>query len=319
MKLLLHIGMHKTGTSALQALFRTQSDALLAQGVLYPVHGRHHDGAHHGLWHALSDQGSLDDFVRAVWTEAETAQTPIHTILLSSELLEKTCMDPARWPAMQAFLDLFDATDILYFMRNQGELIESIYKQWIKDDAMRVSAGPSQFIARHEQTLHYDRYADVWGSVAPKVTLKCARYDGDWHTLWDTFSDMSGLTLDASSLSRVFNPSMDGQQLKLKHWVNRNVPQSHVDFPLNPWLKRNFPNEPKTSMFRDQAAYDAFQSQYQVSNERLARVWGVEGLETGRISDILFQTASPELVSRFMTKLSADPETSNSLLLQFQH
>jgi len=318
MKLLLHIGMHKTGTSALQAFLRSQGARLLAHGALYPAHGQHHDGAHHGLWHALANQDQAAAFVRAI--QAEVAESPraVDTVILSSELLEKIGQDPERAQSIKALISAFDTVEVLYFLRNQGELIQSIYKQWIKDDAMRVGVGPTQFIATHEGSLNYSHYARWWADLAPHVTLRCGLYTGEWSSLWVQFCSLAGLDLDGNRMERSYNPSMDGPCLKLKHWVNRNVPKAYVDFPLNTWLQKNFANEPRTSMFQDEGDFRRFQAQFKDDNALMARTWGVDGLDHGRVSGAFFQTASPRLVDSFMQKMSANPATAESLILNFR-
>lgn len=317
MRLILHVGMHKTGTSALQAKLRSNAHALLQQRILYPAHGRYHDGSHHGLWPALASAGSTSDFLRALSAECEAQSSPVDTVLISSELLEKVGMNAKRSENIHTFLDSFDDVHVLYFLRNQGEVIQSIFKQWVKDDTLRIGMGPSEFLRTQGAHLFYSRYCDWWSSLDRHVRLSVSLYDGKWESLWTRFQDMSGFQIADGEPSRIYNASMDGRQLKLKHWLNRHVPREQIDFDLNSWLTKNFPSTPRTSLFKSEEDFRDFQSAYDEDNARLAKEWGVSGLDSGRVSGAYFQTASPELVEVFFAKLRQDAATRDSALCDF--
>jgi len=316
MKLLLHIGMHKTGTSALQAFLRGQAPALTAQGVLYPRHGQHHDGAHHQLWHALADRSDTQAFREAIEAEAASHDRPIDTLLLSSEMLEKLCLEPTRRANIEAFIRGFDAVRVIYVLRNQAEVVQSIYKQWIMDDAIRLTIGPADFLTTHGDQLHYSLFTQAWAGLPGPVSLQALGYKADWAALWAGFARATGLSLDASSETRRLNASMDGERLKLKHWLNCHAPRDAVDFDLKAFLKRHFANGPATSLFRDKAQLDAFQAQYAADNRVMATRWHVADLDQGHLAGAPFQTASPALVARFFARLAEDPETVASGLRQ---
>lgn len=315
MKLILHVGMHKTGTSALQALLRSRKVELVRQGMLYPDHGQHHDGAHHGLWHALADRDHAAAFVAEIFGEADAAGAAVDTILLSSELLEKLGADPARRTTLDTLLDPFESVVVVYFMRNQAEVIQSIFKQWVKDDAVRLADGPANFLRKHGRNLYYSKYASWWENTAKKVSVRAARYTGDWNELWADFSALTRANLQPIEQSALSNVSMDGQRLKLKHWLNGYVPRERLDIPINAWLAKNFSNDPKTSLFRHSEDFLTFQSAYRRENQELAQRWGVIDLDAGRVRGDYFQTASPVLVARFVRELERDPQTQESELL----
>lgn len=317
MRLILHVGMHKTGTSALQALLRARTEELGRQGILYPTFGQHHDGAHHHLWRDLVDEEASRGFAASIMAEALASPRPIETVLLSSELLEKIGMDSRRSRYVPSFLAHFDSVLVVYFMRNQSEVIQSIFKQWVKDDAVRLGDGPASFLTTHGQQLFYSKYAEWWASVDDHIELRAGLYDGDWSNLWACFQKITGVDLDGSIDKQIYNPSMDGERLKLKHYLNRHVPRDSIDFSLNKWLTSNFSNKPTTSLFRSHEDHAEFQSFYKDENTKLSRIWGVKSLDVSRLSGDPFQTASPRLLTRFLDKLRADKATSESVLLNF--
>lgn len=51
-----HCGLHKTGTSAIQATFDQHRQSLLAEGLLYPASGDAHTGHHNLAWEIAGDR-----------------------------------------------------------------------------------------------------------------------------------------------------------------------------------------------------------------------------------------------------------------------
>ena len=86
MRIILHIGVYKTGTTAVQSFLARNRSALAEQGVLYPESFTRFD-AHHPLPWALGvghrDKDSSvrpDEVARAVLQEAESAKA--ETVIL---------------------------------------------------------------------------------------------------------------------------------------------------------------------------------------------------------------------------------------------
>ena len=129
-KLYLHIGMGKTGTTALQHFFWDNRDILAAKGICYPKLGIQ-SCAHHLLSphipRFLEDQWeflSVEKWAPTLVTAKE------HRILLSSELMawadealaRKFCAQVSAW---------FDVHVVIY-LRRQDNIIMASYNQQIK-------------------------------------------------------------------------------------------------------------------------------------------------------------------------------------------
>ncbi len=91
--LYLHIGMGKTGTTALQVFFSGNRKAMEEQGVAYPSLGEI-EGAHHLL------SPHVPRFLKNTWNfqsvddwAPELATTDADSILLSSELMSRATHD----------------------------------------------------------------------------------------------------------------------------------------------------------------------------------------------------------------------------------
>ncbi|SDY40074.1 hypothetical protein [Nitrosomonas sp. Nm33] len=124
-QLYLHIGTHKTGTTALQHYLSHNRDVLETTGWLYPRSGcpgganyGHHDVASSFLGHGEFDIDVLRE---------EIDRSKCSRIILSSEEFE-FCRDPK--PIAQAFNDL-DVWVIVYF-RRQDDFVLSEFNQNVK-------------------------------------------------------------------------------------------------------------------------------------------------------------------------------------------
>lgn len=186
MKILLHMGQGKTGTSALQESLHTASDRLRSKGVFYP---RFSDKAvaHHLLlplcdyhlslpgW-SLQDQGGpevVSQKARAAWNEtcAEIRQDRPEVLILSSEFLNYRIEGDVKARLAGLLSELSgDITPILY-VRNPVDHYRARLQQWLKqrsgpmppkrlplreaillNDA--VFPDPIQLIAFDRSTLH---------------------------------------------------------------------------------------------------------------------------------------------------------------------
>ena len=136
MRLILHIGVWKTGSSAIQIFLNRNDKALARKGVLAPRFTRARRG-HTALVKAarLQDIRTLDRLCDRMWREAEKAGA--HTIVLSSEHF---------WQQTPQTLDLLaerlgsapdTSIDVIAYLRPQEELWGSILAQQAKSLLVR--------------------------------------------------------------------------------------------------------------------------------------------------------------------------------------
>ncbi len=140
-KLYLHIGAHKTGTSALQHFFLKNRALLDHYGVYYPFTGCNSKGGHNRFFlplnknkikkreeigHKINKLKSFNSFVSDLKSEINHKDC----ILMSSESIS-TIIDHNLFEA-QKLLELFDIVKIIYYVRRQDEAIESVYRYEVK-------------------------------------------------------------------------------------------------------------------------------------------------------------------------------------------
>lgn len=128
-KCFIHIGTHKTGTTAIQHLLSRNSSTLAGRGFLYPQSGRLelHPGHHNLAWEISGDHrfqnhhGTIDDLIREARHKSED-------IILSSEDFECALYHPSRFASFISSLQScgLSVTVILY-VRNQIDYLPRIY------------------------------------------------------------------------------------------------------------------------------------------------------------------------------------------------
>jgi len=134
-RILIHGGIHKTGTTSLQIALSYSRDWYSGNGFVYPQTGKLGD-AHHILARALKDptqtgQAVLGDFL----TEVEREQ---RLIVISSE--EFCLFDPREVKATVDFLKShFRHISVVFYLRPQALILRSQYSQQLREGYIQCS------------------------------------------------------------------------------------------------------------------------------------------------------------------------------------
>lgn len=173
-RILLHVGMHKTGTTAIQEILRALRPALAEQGVAYPtdepahhVHARALLGLRFGWRGKPTDPAVWDELVRIV--QASTASR----IVLSSERFSAADVTKCR----QIADDLSaERLHVLIGARNFAPTAVSFWQQslkrgqvatldeWLQQKFVRSEQNPTpRFWRLHDPSVVAQRWADVLG------------------------------------------------------------------------------------------------------------------------------------------------------------
>ena len=183
---ILHLGAHKTGTTALQAFLARNADLLSEQGFCYRPTGsrwpNHHEmvvNFHHGR--SLGPK-LLEDLIRDCGER---------TLLISSEMLIEPPMDIDRFLRC---LDGYDVRTIAY-IRHPGDVLISAFNEAVRSYQLRwtapIDAGPFPYDPAQFEWL------EAW---IEKTDLTLAPYDPRQWAGGSIFSDfLSMIGVDGRS------------------------------------------------------------------------------------------------------------------------
>lgn len=174
-RIVLHIGMERTGTSAVQRFLARNRTALRLMGVRYP---RPRSGApekHQDLVHAI--RSGDDEAIRAlVAAYTEGARAPI--TVLSAEGLSGP--DPAYARALSPLAGKFDVRVVVY-LRRQDEWALSAYKQAVLDPEKAEARPVSEWLddPRTRARLDYSEMLTWWEEAFGAENIRLLRYPHD--------------------------------------------------------------------------------------------------------------------------------------------
>ena len=230
-RLVLHVGLHKTGTTFVQHHLRHYRADLLGAGVLIPETG--FDDVENGRSGALSGHQGLVRALRqqddATWAalHREISDHPARTVLISAENLSfPTAPDrDALIATLFARLGTFAQIDVIAMARSPHDYVEAFYAEWV------ASAHPGGARSIHETLVdHGDSLTDLAALFAPfeahsarPVTLgnfDMARQDSG---LWQAFCTLAGLPGALPELNLPRYPTPDRASTHVLQLVNTLV------------------------------------------------------------------------------------------------
>jgi hypothetical protein len=221
--LYLHIGTHKTGTSALQAFLVNRAEALGARGLHYVQSGLDGGNAHHALpWSIRGLYGGDAD----VWenVRAELAGLPDTNAVISTEGL---------WfaHAAEAKAQLEGVRDIriVMYLRRQDKYLQSLYKQAVTGGRkMDFEEWRSRHSDRGDYLAVVRQWADAFGPES--IVLRPYERNGVRVDTTVDFHDLLGIDIAdilAQRKPRVSNPSPRLELLEMFRAFN----QQGVEIP----------------------------------------------------------------------------------------
>ena len=227
---LLHVGMMKTGTTALQSTASRRRAELLELGVLYPGSRYNHRREAQALLRRRPDapRTRADTWDSLV---SEVAAAEERRVLISNELLSSAEVDVARTVRD----DLGPLTHVVLTVRSFAAVLPSLWQQYVKSGhrdelgdflALRLEDGrpaPTDMV-RHDQGATVQRWVDVFGPEHVTVVVVDKR---DPRRVSDTFERLLDLppgTLHEDALrGESLNRSLSVHEASLLLAVNRLV------------------------------------------------------------------------------------------------
>ncbi|WP_146140413.1 hypothetical protein [Zobellella endophytica] len=171
MKIIIHIGTHKTGSTLIQKLCAQNHERLKDHGIHYPVGFFSQAGQHELAWAVKNNNHELAD--KLINDILHTCGSS-HTIFLSSEEFE--FINDFRY-LREKLQD--HSVEVVAFLRRQDKYLESEYNQHVKMFDVKFSDDIFKFFMYHnfEQRFNYHRLLHRWKENIPGSEVRAFSYD----------------------------------------------------------------------------------------------------------------------------------------------
>lgn len=172
MKLIMHIGGHKSGSTTIQSGLKKNHKNLVEQRILYPTTALT-ICAHHNIPFSVKRQKigfitkngpeSLEYYTNEMIKEAKVAE--VETVVISSE--EFITFSDSDIKSITSFLEIFDNVKVIAYLRNQIDLIESAYKFNVLWDATKETIPFKEYLSNnlHSKYHEYEKRLEPWMSA----------------------------------------------------------------------------------------------------------------------------------------------------------
>lgn len=270
-----HIGLHKTGSTAIQKFLTANARRLRRNGILYPRTGQVRIAHHQIAW-------SMRNNARVPWADLRAELAESDTAVLSSEEFESV-RSPEAWERLRD--NLPGDVKIVCYLRRQDELLESHYNQHRKTGGLD---SPAAFKRRVLYQMDYlarlQPFADAFGveNIIVRPYDKTRMPNG----LFADFLSAIGRDMKADYVcpSHALNPSLNDTGIALMRFVRTHLPNRAALWCARQVAERFLccrPGEPPRSAFSPEERRDLL-SRFAESNAEVARRY------LGRSDGVLF-------------------------------
>lgn len=263
MKLVLHVGCHKTGTGAIQTALRTNTEALSALGYHYalPRRGGESNAIADAL-HAGKTRTVARFFARHV---AAAQRKGSHTVVVSAESFfgmsivaalrhgsgvpDPAARDRLRVGQLPALIPaVVEDVKVVCYLRRPDRFAESWYNQNVKGSAL-VSEDFAQFLDIVNPLLRYPAFVNPWAAAFGKANCVVRNYEATSHDVLPDFA-AHALGLPAQQcfprpLPR-HNERIDRDMLEFRRTLNQSITlrEKPLEYEIMSLLAQRVPPRP---------------------------------------------------------------------------
>lgn len=287
-KLILHAGIHKTGTTAIQAFAHKNRAALAKSSILYP-YGRSNKRweqpaqAHHEFAHAIADKDKylkwhqVETYIRS-WAKEASEQGL--DVLISSEAIYRHVLSSVQGPwiekrkgylkRLSTALSGFDVSVVLV-LRRQDDYIKSLFQEAVMKNSpagrKTFTDFRKQYLTDHKKT-NFNENLCLFELFFSKVNVLI--YEDLIHSpgLCANFFDYLGLDNKDMSEVGIVRQSLKTEQTVLKNFLNPCISSSKQNYKILNWI-RSKPVQNLLNKYYTLEAYDLWEN-YQARKDFLA-------------------------------------------------
>lgn len=272
--LYLHVGTHKTATTALQIFLSENSKKLKKRGLLYPLTGRAVMGAHHHLISSIRGhhpsfppEKSYQEYLSELHKEINGAEN----VLISSEMMRK--LGP-KITALKELENLVQCVKVIIYLRPQYAYAESAYNEVIKNNR---TASFDKLQGRLQ--LDYFHECEQWSELFGTNNIIVRPFEKSQLFNQDIFSDflhILNLSMETDYIipKNTINSSLKRDVLEFKRMVNfLSLSESHailLKHILIAYSDRRPPKASDACRLLSQEQKQKMMQEYETSNARVA-------------------------------------------------
>ena len=238
-ELYVHIGIHKTGSTALQIFLLNNSKFLKNFSCFYPRNGISFGPGHANIAFQIlknekyynNNATSLDDIV------SELKASDMEKAILSSEIFCQ--FNGENVVEFKEALDFVENIKIICFVRRQDELFYSWWQESVKHGSIK-DFNEAYFL--FEKIFDYNKiikpWADVFGNKNISIIFFPEQRDSNWsvaHEFFKVFDLPSEVTIPNGNVITIINKSLDIVTAMLLKNMNRYIAnrEDYVDLRNN--------------------------------------------------------------------------------------
>jgi hypothetical protein len=200
MRVILHVGQHKTGSKALQSALYANPEWLASRGFAYPIRSasaaplRPYEMNHHTLFRVVRDavdgtsgprpSETVSDHLRAL---QKTVPVGAHTLILSAEDLfdmhtaHEDSLDTDRVPRAAAIVarelaQVSTSVKVVVYLRRQDHLLAAHYAQFIKGSNTH-DLSLAAFAERFAPRFDADALLAAWEAAFRRANVRVIPYE----------------------------------------------------------------------------------------------------------------------------------------------
>lgn len=322
MRIDLHIGLEKTGSTSIQGFLRGNREALLAAGVLYPESpgGLNHiklaayavdDPKSDRLLkrHSGGDEAPTDpfrtDFATALIEECRASRA--ERVLLSNEHLSSRLHTAAELRRLKDLLNrVGEVRRILVYLRRQDDLLLSGYSTSIKSGGRKRFEVPP--VGAAKPWYDFEALLSLWAGVFGRDVMTVRLFEPEAFEGGDLLKDVcAALDLPAHHLAfpeRSRNESLSAEALEFVRLLNRGGLAAAELVPPRVTSLLARVEGPRLSLSTPDRR--AFVDRYSGGNARVARDWlgRTDGRLFADVPESCGHTPLPELTAARVAELS---------------
>ncbi|MUH71366.1 hypothetical protein [Psychrosphaera haliotis] len=268
LKIYIHVGPGKSGSSAIQNWLSENYKQLLAQGIFYPVHSCDENGVSSGNVRALCtrdannkyqvDERKLEKLIK------QANKSNCSKLVLSSE---------AFFAQIEELAQRFPQAEFLFYIRNPLEIIESLYNQGIKRHYATC-----EFWLNKKITFGYTSAMRHLMEAHPSLNINYRFYGREFFEAGDIvvdFLSQIGANLDVTSVSKSINLSYSFEALEFKRQLNR-LPNDSLHHRLDQFLQ-SFDGETKRFSLMTSGEFNRYKKATKIEMKSFLEFAGIEG------------------------------------------